>query len=197
MRTAGGTAAAAAPGSPESPPVDTAIATTSRRPDRDAFHPACAGRGGNAEATEHRPQAPSGPGPGRRPRGKRCHHPATAAAQVQAVLAAHPDLRGVFAGDTITARGINTGLKLAGKQRVVKVVGFDAGPEQVAALGADTLQVLVAQDPAGIGTQAVYQLAAAFEGRPVTKEVTTTMAALTQEDIDNPRLAKYFYRTSC
>ncbi|MFJ1707683.1 ABC transporter substrate-binding protein [Kitasatospora sp. NPDC088346] len=125
------------------------------------------------------------------------NQPATAAAQVQSALAAHPDLRGVFAGNTITAQGIATGLTQAGKQRTVKVVGFDAGPDQVTALNAGTVQVLVAQDPAGIGTQAVDQLAAAFEGRSVSPEIATTMAAITKEDIGNPDFAKYLYHTEC
>lgn len=123
--------------------------------------------------------------------------PATAAAQVQSTLAAHPDLRGVFAGNTNAGRGIAAGLKQVGKQGLVKVVGFDAEPDEIASLRAGTIQVLVAQDPAGIGTQAVDQLAAAFEGRPVLKEIDTPMAAITKDDLDNPRFAKYLYRSGC
>ncbi|MFJ3231978.1 ABC transporter substrate-binding protein [Streptomyces sp. NPDC086787] len=123
--------------------------------------------------------------------------PATAASQIQSTLAAHPDLGGVFAGNTNTGKGIATGLKQAGKQGAVKVAAFDAEPEEIEALKAGTLQVLVAQDPAGIGRQAVDQLAAAFEGKPVQKSVGTTMVAITKANMGDPSVSKYFYKSDC
>ncbi|MFE0462395.1 ABC transporter substrate-binding protein [Kitasatospora sp. NPDC058965] len=123
--------------------------------------------------------------------------PATAASQIQSTLAAHPDLGGVFAGNTNTGQGIATGLQQAGKQGAVKVAAFDAEPDEVAALKAGTVQVLVAQDPAGIGVQGVDQLAAAFEGKPVEKEIGTTMVAITKDNMADPNVSKYFYKAGC
>ncbi|MDH6145611.1 MULTISPECIES: ABC transporter substrate-binding protein [Kitasatospora] len=123
--------------------------------------------------------------------------PATAASQIQSTLAAHPDLGGVFAGNTNTGQGIATGLQQAGKQGAVKVAAFDAEPDEVSALKAGTLQVLVAQDPAAIGTQAVDQLAAAFSGQPVQKEIGTTMVAITKDTMNDPNVSKYFYKAGC
>jgi ribose transport system substrate-binding protein len=123
--------------------------------------------------------------------------PATAASQIQSTLAAHPDLGGVFAGNTNTGQGIATGLQQAGKQGAVKVAAFDAEPDEVAALKAGTLQVLVAQDPAAIGTEAVDQLAAAFSGRPVEKQIGTTMVAITKDTMNDPNVSKYFYKAGC
>ena len=94
--------------------------------------------------------------------------PATAASQIQSTLAAHPDLGGVFAGNTNTAQGISTGLQAAGKQGKVKVAAFDAEPDEVTALKNGTLDVLVAQDPAGIGTKGVDQALAAIDKKKVT-----------------------------
>ncbi|TDT98501.1 monosaccharide ABC transporter substrate-binding protein (CUT2 family) [Streptomyces sp. 846.5] len=123
--------------------------------------------------------------------------PATAASQIQSTLAAHPDLGGVFAGNTNTAQGIATGLKQAGKQGTVKVVAFDAEPDEVTALKANTIQVLVAQDPAAIGTQAVDQLVDSFNGKPVTASIGTTMVAITQQNMNDPAVSKYFYKAAC
>ncbi|MCC9307925.1 substrate-binding domain-containing protein [Kitasatospora sp. RB6PN24] len=123
--------------------------------------------------------------------------PATAASQIQSTLAAHPDLGGVFAGNTNTGQGIATGLQQAGRQGAVKVAAFDAEPDEVSALKAGTLQVLVAQDPASIGTQAVDQLAAAFGGQPVQKEIGTTMVAITKDTMNDPDVSKYFYKAGC
>ncbi|WP_042408402.1 ABC transporter substrate-binding protein [Streptacidiphilus carbonis] len=123
--------------------------------------------------------------------------PATAASQIQSTLAAHPDLGGVFAGNTNTAQGIATGLKQAGKQGAVKVVAFDAEPDEVTALKANTIQVLVAQDPAAIGAQAVDQLVASFDGKPVTASIGTTMVPITQQNMNDPSISKYFYKAAC
>ncbi|MFD8721334.1 ABC transporter substrate-binding protein [Streptomyces sp. NPDC059629] len=123
--------------------------------------------------------------------------PATAASQIQSTLAAHPDLGGVFAGNTNTGTGIATGLRQAGKQGAVKVAAFDAEPDEVAALKANTLQVLVAQDPAAIGRQAVDQLANAFEGKSVSKSVGTDMVAITKDNMGDPSVSKYFYKSQC
>lgn len=123
--------------------------------------------------------------------------PATAATQIQATLAAHPDLGGVFAGNTNTGQGIATGLKAAGKQGVVKVAAFDAEPDEVQSLKDGTLQVLVAQDPGAIGTQSVDQAMAALEGKPVTAQIGTTMVAITQANMGDPEVSKYFYKAGC
>ncbi|MGW5653433.1 ABC transporter substrate-binding protein [Streptomyces humi] len=123
--------------------------------------------------------------------------PATAASQIQSTLAAHPDLGGAFAGNTNTGTGIATGLKQAGKQGAVKVAAFDAEPDEVAALKAGTLQVLVAQDPAGIGRQAVDQLADAFEGKSVSKSIGTDMVAITKDNMNDASVSKYFYKSQC
>lgn len=123
--------------------------------------------------------------------------PATAASQIQSTLAAHPDLGGVFAGNTNTGQGISSGLQHAGKQGTVKVAAFDAEPDEVAALKAGTLQVLVAQDPAAIGKDAVDQLAASFDGKSVTKSAGTSMVAITKANMNDAAVSKYFYTSHC
>ena len=123
--------------------------------------------------------------------------PATAASQIQATLAAHPDLGGVFAGNTNTAQGVSTGLQAASKQGKVKVAAFDAEPDEVAALKSGTLDILVAQDPAGIGTQGVDQALAAIEKKQVTAQVGTTMVAITKANMDDPAVSKYIYKAAC
>ncbi|QMU71452.1 ABC transporter substrate-binding protein [Streptacidiphilus sp. P02-A3a] len=121
--------------------------------------------------------------------------PATAASEISATLAAHPGLTGVFAANTNTAQGIATGLQAAGKQGKVKVAAFDAEPAEVQALQSGTLQILIAQDPAAIGRDGVDQLVAAFEGKPVTPQIGTTMVAITQKDFAS--MSQYVYQQSC
>lgn len=123
--------------------------------------------------------------------------PATAASQIQATLAAHPDLGGVFAGNTNTAQGVSTGLQAAGRQGKVKVAAFDAEPDEITALKNGTLDILVAQDPAGIGVQGVDQALAAIEKKEVTAQIGTTMVAITKANMDDPAVSKYIYKAAC
>jgi ABC-type sugar transport system substrate-binding protein len=123
--------------------------------------------------------------------------PATAASEISATLAAHPDLGGVFAGNTNTGQGIATGLRAAGKEGVVKVAAFDAEPAEVQSLRDGTLQVLVAQDPAAIGRDGVDQLVDALDGKPTTPQIGTTMVAITKANMNDPSVSKYFYQQNC
>ncbi|WP_067568256.1 ABC transporter substrate-binding protein [Nocardia acidivorans] len=120
---------------------------------------------------------------------------ATAASIVTATLAAHPDLAGIFATNLSSAEGAATGLRNAGKLGQVKVVGFDASPKQVQDLKDGTVQALIAQNPSDIGKQGVDQAAAALEGKPVTRNIQTTMIALTQATMATND--QYFYKSKC
>ncbi|MER3436848.1 MAG: sugar ABC transporter substrate-binding protein [Chloroflexota bacterium] len=77
--------------------------------------------------------------------------PTTAAAQTAAKLQQHPDLAGIFGTNLFGAEGAATAVREAGKQGQVKIVGFDAGPKQVADLRNGIVDVLIAQHPYDIG----------------------------------------------
>ncbi len=123
--------------------------------------------------------------------------PAKAAQIVQATVAAHPDLGGVFADNVKTAEGVAAGVNQAGKKGKIKISAFDAGPQQVQDLQSGTVQVLIAQDPASIGVQGVDQAVAAIKGEPVKASIGTTLVAITSENMGDPNVSKYFYKGSC
>ena len=83
--------------------------------------------------------------------------PATAAQLVTAALQKDPDIVGIFATNLFSAEGTATGVQQAGKGDQITIVGFDAGPNQVKALKDGTVQALVAQQPATIGSDGVDQ----------------------------------------
>ncbi len=120
---------------------------------------------------------------------------AVAASIVTATLAAHPDLAGIFATNLSSAEGAATGLRNANKLGQVKIVGFDASPQQVQDLKAGTIQALIAQDPGAIGVDGVDQAVDALTGKPVTRHIQTDMVSITQADMDS--MSKYFYRSKC
>ncbi|WP_406002448.1 ABC transporter substrate-binding protein [Streptomyces sp. NBC_00829] len=122
---------------------------------------------------------------------------ARAASITTAQLSAHPDLAGVFAANVVTSEGAATGLKNAGKQGKVKIVSFDAGPKQMEDLKAGVIDALVAQDPYGIGQQGVEQVMHALLGQATTKEIATDLAVIDRNNMGDPAVGKYIYRSSC
>src|SRR5437763_5542176 len=78
-----------------------------------------------------------------------------ASQEMSALLTAHSDLKGVFAMNVVSGNGVTAAVKAAGKSGVVKLVEFDAEPNQVQALKAGTIDALIAQDPFDIGTMGV------------------------------------------
>ncbi|MBJ7352513.1 MAG: substrate-binding domain-containing protein [Rhodococcus sp.] len=122
--------------------------------------------------------------------------PAEAARLVSAALAKDPDIVGIFAANTFAAEGTATGVRQAGKQDQVKIVGFDAGPAQVKQLREGTVQALIAQQPGTIGTDGVEQAMAAIDDKPVTADISTGFHVITADNIDGEG-AQYVYKSSC
>ena len=126
------------------------------------------------------------------------NEPARAASIVSATLAAEPDLAGIFGTNLFSAEGAATGLRNAGAQEQVSIVGFDAGPAQVAQLEEDLVQALVAQKPYDIGYQGVEQAIAALNGEDVEPQIQTDLVTVTQENLEDPEIQEdVLYKAEC
>jgi ribose transport system substrate-binding protein len=121
--------------------------------------------------------------------------PAEAAAIVKATLAKHPDLKGIFATNLFSAEGAASGIREAGKLGKVDIVGFDAGPKQVADLKEGTVQALIAQKPAEIGADGVQQAYNALTGKSTEKQIGTGFTSLTKDNLTENQDA--LYKASC
>ena len=121
----------------------------------------------------------------------------TAASQVEADIAAHPNLSGVFATNVLSAQGAATGVQHAGASGKVKVATFDAEPQQITALKANTIQLAVAQSPYLEGQDGVQQAVNALSGKPVTDNIGTPLVAITQKNVNSPSVQKNIYVASC
>jgi ribose transport system substrate-binding protein len=122
--------------------------------------------------------------------------PATAANLMGAALQKDPDMVGVFAANLFSAEGTATGVRQANKGNQVKVVSFDAGPNQVKALKAGTVQALVAQQPELIGRYGVDMAVAGLDGGNVTPKVQTGFTIITKDNVDGDGAAA-IYKSSC
>ena len=123
---------------------------------------------------------------------------ASLAAQVTlAALQKNPGIVGVFATNLFSAEGAATGIRQAGKAGKVKVVGFDAEPDEITALQQGTVQALVAQSPYTIGTSAVDQAVAALSGKPTTAKIGTKFTIITTANLNSAASQAAIYKTSC
>ncbi|MGH3277897.1 MAG: ABC transporter substrate-binding protein [Trebonia sp.] len=122
---------------------------------------------------------------------------ATAASQVESDIAAHPNLAGVFATNVLSAQGAATGIQHAHASGKVKVATFDAEPQQVTALKANTIQLAVAQSPYLEGQDGVKQAVNALSGKSVTANIGTPLVAITQKNVNSPSVQKNIYVSSC
>ncbi len=125
------------------------------------------------------------------------NEPAKAAQITTAAIAANPDLKAIFASNLFSAQGAATGIKQAGKEGEIVVIGFDAGPDQVKALKAGTVQALIAQQPATIGSRGVAEALKALKGQKTTKKITTGFTILTKDNVDSPAGKKGQYLSKC
>ena len=125
--------------------------------------------------------------------------PNKAASIANAKIQSNPDLKGIFGANLFSAQGGATGVRQAGKEDQVKVVGFDAGPTQVKDLKDKTVDALIAQHPAEIGTKGVQMAFDYLESgdKPSQKEVKTGLTTVTRQNLEKPDVQKYLYKAEC
>jgi ribose transport system substrate-binding protein len=123
---------------------------------------------------------------------------ASVAAQVTlAALQKNPGIVGIFAANLFSAEGAATGVRQAGKSGKVKIVGFDAEPDEITALQQGTVQALIAQSPYTIGTDAVDQAYAALTGKATTPKIGTKFTIITKANLSSSASQAAIYKTSC
>ena len=123
---------------------------------------------------------------------------ASIAAQVTlAALQKNPGIVGIFATNLFGAEGAATGVRQAGKSGKVKIVGFDAGPDQITAVEQGTVQALIAQHPFDIGTNAVDQAYAALTGKQTDPKIGTKFTIITKANLNSAASQAAVYKTSC
>ena len=117
-----------------------------------------------------------------------------AATILKALVAAHPDLAGVFAMNVVTGDGVTAAAKEEGVKGL-KLVEFDAGPAQVAALKKGQITALIAQYPYGIGTMAVKLGVEYLNNHNVklARHYGTPTGIITQANVNSPSMANFLY----
>lgn len=120
---------------------------------------------------------------------------ATAMAVTENILTAWPDLDGIFAANESGAIGAAQALIARNLQGKVKLVVFDAAPNEIEALESGVAQALIVQQPFEMGYLGVKTAVAAIAGKPVEKRIDTGIKVVTMENFNDPAIQKVLYPT--
>ena len=113
---------------------------------------------------------------------------------LKGLVAAHPDLAGVFAMNVVTGDGVTAAAREAGLAGKLKLVEFDAEPVQVQAVRNGTIYALIAQDPYLIGQLGVKLGIEYLTGiRHLSPHYGTGEAIITKANINSPSIKNYLY----
>jgi erythritol transport system substrate-binding protein len=112
--------------------------------------------------------------------------------KIETMLQAHPEVKGVIAGNDTMALGASAALKAAGRGEVI-VVGFDGSPDVVEAIRAGDIQATVLQPAWRIAEMAVEQahqyLTTGSTGQPEKQSVDCIL--VTRENADRFEMFRY------
>lgn len=109
----------------------------------------------------------------------------------KAILAANPDIKGMFGTNEGSAIGVLNGVREMGSKIVV--VGFDSGKAQKDAIRDGTMAGAITQNPVGIGYETVKAAVAAAKGEAVPKKIDTGFYWYDKTNIDDPKIAAVLY----
>jgi ribose transport system substrate-binding protein len=120
--------------------------------------------------------------------------PVLAAQQTDAVLKAHPNLKGVFGVNVFSFQGAGNAVVNAGLAGNVELAAWDATKDAIQLLEDGTVTMVLAQKPFDMGYLAVEAAMADQQGvASWPKHITTGFAVITQENMTDPEVSKYFY----
>jgi ribose transport system substrate-binding protein len=124
-----------------------------------------------------------------------------AAQMTAAAIRANPDLTGVYVTHSAAAEGASAAIKQAGKQGKIKLIAFDADPQQVVDLKRGVYDALVVQEPYEMGYQSVKLAGDLARGKTKASEVKEEhllpFFVVTRKNVNDPNAKKHFYKASC
>lgn len=120
---------------------------------------------------------------------------AVAMAVTENILTAFPDIDGIFAANEPGAIGASQAILARGLAGKVKIVGFDAAPNEIDALKKNIIQALIVQNPFKMGYLGVKYAVDVIHGKKVQERVDTGVTVVTNENLYNDEIQKLLYPT--
>ncbi|NPD14882.1 ABC transporter substrate-binding protein [Xinfangfangia sp. D13-10-4-6] len=118
---------------------------------------------------------------------------ATALNQTTDVLAANPDLKGIFGANEPTAIGMARAIQQAGKAGQVVAIGFDGNEDLQAFVKDGTLLGTLVQGSFQMGDLGVKAVADLIGGKSVEAQIDTGVVFVTKENIDTDEAKNVLY----
>ena len=112
--------------------------------------------------------------------------PARSRAAAENILAAHPDLGGIFASSEASSIGSILAIRSRNLSGKIKLVTFDFSDTHIEALKDGVIDVMLVQDPFRIGYEAVKSLAEKLNGVTPPKHLELLARVIVRADLDKP-----------
>jgi ribose transport system substrate-binding protein len=117
---------------------------------------------------------------------------AKARAATENIMAANPDLRGIFADNESSSAGAVLALK-ARVNTKVRMVAFDSNDQLVADLQDRFIDALVIQKPFAMGYESVKAVARKLQGQSVVSRVDLSAVLVTRADVERPDILELLH----
>ncbi|OLT17615.1 BMP family ABC transporter substrate-binding protein [Pseudonocardia sp. CNS-139] len=111
----------------------------------------------------------------------------------KSILAANPDVRGIYGSNEGSAIGVVRGVAESGVTGLT-VVGFDSGAAQVEAIRNGTMLGAITQNPVGMGRELVDAAIKATRGEALPPVIDTGFYWYDQSNIDSPEIQAVLYQ---
>ena len=112
----------------------------------------------------------------------------------KAIIAANPDLKGIYGTNEGSAIGVVQAVKELGiSADALAVVGFDSGKAQLDAIRDGLMLGAITQNPVGIGYETVKAAVEAINGETLPKTIDTGFYWYDSTNIDDPTIAAVLY----
>ena len=118
---------------------------------------------------------------------------ATALNQTTDVLAANPDLKGIFGANEPTAVGMGRAIKQAGKAGQVAAIGFDGNKDLQDFVKDGTLNAILVQGSFQMGEKGVQAIMDVMDGQSVEPQIDTGVVLVTKDNIDSDEAQNVLY----
>lgn len=110
----------------------------------------------------------------------------------KAILAANPDVKGIYGANEGSAIGVLTGIEEAGAEGIT-VIGFDSGKVQLDAIESGAMAGAITQNPKGIGRETVRAAVAALDGEELPEVIDTGYFWYDKTNMDEEEIASALY----
>ena len=112
----------------------------------------------------------------------------------KAIIAANPDLKGLYGSNEGAAIGVVHAVQELGITGKLTIVGFDSGKDQIDAIKSGLMAGAITQNPVGIGYETVKAAVAIIKGQTVPKNIDTGFYWYDKTNIEDPKIAAVLYQ---